>query len=527
MMRERQQGIMIQRLCEILAVERGYRDVWIAVLDPTLRVTDQAEAGTSRGHTPRAAGGEVPPCGQAALARRELVVLEDSPACPACVDARAPGERTIAVPIALESNLLGLLVAVTPAASEDDEERNLLDQIAGDAAFALHRFKLEAERSEVADALRVSEDLYRSLVETSPDSITMTDLTGRFIAANQRAAEAYGAADVQDFLATAPNAFEVIVPEDRALAAENMLRTLVTGKCLSLEYTLYRRDGTTYPAELNTSVLRDAQGNPRGFVGVSRDVTDRKRAEAAKLDMEEQLRHQQKLESLGTLASGVAHEINTPVNVVMNYAELTLREVGPCGEAETKIAGYAREIISESQRIAGIVRSLLSFARQDTEQRSPISVHELVQDVLSMMVGKVFDKDQIEVAVDVPADLPRVNGMRRQLEQVLINLLTNARDALNAADGPDRGAKRIAITARCVERDGRRWVRTTVEDRGAGIPRDVIGRIFEPFYTTKPTGTGLGLSVSHGIVTDHGGTLTAESREGEPTRVHMVLPAEE
>jgi signal transduction histidine kinase len=275
---------------------------------------------------------------------------------------------------------------------------------------------------------------------------------------------------------------------------------------------------------MNTSVFRDAKGRPKGFLGLIRDISDRRKSEAERAAMEERLRHQQKLESLGTLASGVAHEINTPVNVVMNYAELTLREV----DEGHMVAEYAREIIAESQRIADIVRALLAFARQDSDALVPSDMQVIIEGTLAV-VSKLLKKDQIDVVVEVDDDLPELTCRRPQLQQVLINLLTNARDAVNQKYPGYHEDKRITLRASLVEYEGKRWVRTIVEDTGVGIAPEDMGRIFDPFFTSKPSeaGTGLGLAVSHGIVTDHGGNLTVESQPGEFARFSMDLPIEE
>lgn len=518
---------LLHEICEGLAASRSYADVWIGVVGATHEVRHQAEGGGSSSHMELVSTSKLaPPCTLEALRCKELVVVQDHSVCPACrsmVSSSALG--TLCAPLSIGAEPYGaLLVVMDVNQVSNPREHELIRELASDIAHCLHRIQLDEQRAMTEVALRESEALYRAIVETSPDAITLTDLEGKFIAANESAATMHGAASVEDFLASAPNAFELIAAEERSRALEIAKRTLETGRCRSIEYTLSRRDGSTFEAEVNSSVFKDAQGSPRGFVGSIRDITERRRAEAERVDMEAQLRQQHKLESLGTLASGVAHEINTPVNVVMNYAELTLREV----DADHRVAEYAREIISESQRIADIVRALLAFARQDSDKQAPCSMRDVIDGTLSL-VGKVFDKDQIEVIIDVHDDMPDLTCRQQQLHQVMINLLANARDALNQRY-PDRHEdKLIKLTARVVERSGKRFVRTTVEDHGVGIEPESIEKIFDPFFTSKPTelGTGLGLSVSHGIVADHGGALTAESRFGEYTRFHMDLPVKE
>lgn len=518
---------LLQEICEVLLASRQYIDVWIGVVGPANEVIHQAEAGEISSHLELVSETKLaPPCALEAMRRKELVTIRDHTLCPACRSAALDAKLSaLCAPLSIDASPFGALLAVMDADQlANQQEHELIGELASDIAYCLDRLRLDEKRALTEVALRESEELYRAIVETSPDAITLTDLEGTFIAANESAAKLHGAASVDEFFASAPNAFELIASNERPRALENARRTLENGWCHSIEYTLRRRDGSTFDAEVNTSVFRDAQGSPRGFVGTIRDITERRRAEAERAGMEAQLRHQQKLESLGTLASGVAHEINTPVNVVMNYAELTLHEVA----TDHKVATYAREIISESQRIADIVRALLAFSRQDTDKQTRSSIRDILDGALSL-VGKVLTKDQIEVIIDVHDDVPGLTCRKQQLHQVLINLLTNARDALNQRYLRYHEDKLIKLTATVVERGGRRFVRTTVEDHGVGIEPETIDRIFDPFFTSKPTelGTGLGLSVSHGIVTDHGGTLTVESQLGEYTRFHMDLPIEE
>jgi signal transduction histidine kinase len=247
------------------------------------------------------------------------------------------------------------------------------------------------------------------------------------------------------------------------------------------------------------------------------DITDRKRLEA-------QLRQQQKLEALGTLASGVAHEINNPINGIMNYAQL----ITDTAEPKSQTAEYAGEITHETERVATIVRNLLLFARQETQSHSPARIQDIVEQTLSL-VRAVLQHDQITLTVDVPADIPLLKCRSQQIQQVVMNLLTNARDALNEKYPGYHEAKTLAVRAALFEQGGCPWLRLTVADQGRGISPEIQARIFDPFFTTKPRdkGTGLGLSISHGIVKDHHGVLHFETEPGIGTQFHLDLPVEE
>lgn len=272
--------------------------------------------------------------------------------------------------------------------------------------------------------------------------------------------------------------------------------------------------------ESHIEPLRDASGAIVGTIGVALDVTDRDHAEREHALLRAKLRHQQRLEAIGTLASGVAHEINNPVQSIMNYAQLIRRRVG-----EGEVEGYAGEILHEAQRVAAIVRNLRSFARQEGEPYTEVGLADIVSNTLAL-TGVMLHKEGIELHVEVPTDADAVLCHPQQIQQVLMNLLANARDALNerypaTQDEPSRKVIRICSST---EGDGR--VRLTVEDNGVGIAADLLGTIFDPWCTTKPEreGAGLGLPISLAIAREHGGTLTAESEPGAYTRMHLDLP---
>ena len=281
---------------------------------------------------------------------------------------------------------------------------------------------------------------------------------------------------------------------------------------------LTRADGRTYA--VSDSLIERAGDDVVVEVGI--DVTERERLARERNELASQLRQSHRLESIGTLASGMAHEINNPLMAMMNYAELIAERVedGP-------VADYAHSIQSAGKRVADTIRNLLTFTRVEQEPYDTVHLMEPVSGAVSLM-GEAFRRDRIEVQVDVPQELPALRCRGRQIEQVLVNLLSNARDALNARFPVSHEEKRVLVKAFPLWQTGDGWQRLTVEDRGVGITTDDLDRVWDPFYTTKPRGegTGLGLSISHGIITDHGGRMTIESEPGAYTRIHIDLPPE-
>jgi len=252
-------------------------------------------------------------------------------------------------------------------------------------------------------------------------------------------------------------------------------------------------------------------------------AVERKRVEEEKRVLELHVQHQQKLESIGILAGGVAHEINNPLTGIINYAQLIVDQLEP----GSPLAEYAAEIMHESERVSGIVRNLLTFARKETQRPAPTRISEIVEPTLSL-VRAILRKDGIKLSVDVPDSLPLIGCRGQQIQQVLMNLITNARDALNEKYPQPCPDKAVSVAACLIEREGRTWIRTTVEDHGTGILPEVQDKMFTPFFTTKPKeiGTGLGMWISHGIIQKHGGELSVDTEPGKWTRVHIDLPVE-
>ncbi|MBI5688941.1 MAG: PAS domain-containing protein [Verrucomicrobia bacterium] len=312
-----------------------------------------------------------------------------------------------------------------------------------------------------------------------------------------------------------------VVPDDREAVRQRVQEGLATRSGWSFECRIRRADG-----ELRWVLIAggfEPEGSDARVSGIIQDITERKQLEQQRLVMEAQLRQQQKLESIGTLASGVAHEINNPITGIMNYAQL-IQDRLPAASPLTEFTG---EILRETHRVATIVRNLLTFARNERQSHSPARLIDIVEAVLSL-VRTVIRRDHIVLQMNVPEDLPSFKCRSQQIQQVIMNLVTNARDALNERFPESDPDKVLNLEARLFEKAGRRWIRLTVEDHGTGIAPEIRERMFDPFFTTKgrEAGTGLGLSISHGIVKEHHGVWTVDTEPGRFTRMHIDLPVD-
>ena len=357
---------------------------------------------------------------------------------------------------------------------------------------------------------------YRNLFAASGDAIFVINLKGECQEANPAAASLVG------YSAKELHRMHIsdLWPQNGTPLSEGQLHFWEEGG--TKEMHIRHKDGHEIPVDVMFSLAGAGTGQ-KVILGIARDITLRKRAEDEREELRAQVIQSQKLESIGTLAGGVAHEINNPINGILNYAQLIRDEV----DVGTKHHEFASEIIFETERVANIVRNLLTFARQDKQAHSPARIADIVKGATTL-IQTIIRGDMIELEVDVPGDLPQLKCRTQQIQQVIMNLLTNARDALNKRYKEYDENKIVRISSRTFETEGRMWIRTTVEDHGSGITEEVRKRIFDPFYTTKERaeGTGLGLSISNGIVKDHHGKLTVESIVNEYTRFHLDLPVD-
>jgi len=272
--------------------------------------------------------------------------------------------------------------------------------------------------------------------------------------------------------------------------------------------------------------IRQPDGTVTQIVHVLRDITDRKTAEATKAVLEVQLRQQQKMAAVGALAGGAGHEINNPINGIMNYAQLIKDRLEP----DSDLTEFAAQIIVETERIASITGGLLTFAAEDGTTRAPAHINAIVESTLAP-IRAALTRDHVARDVDISDGLPAISCNCGQIEHVLASLISNAQDSLNGKYAGSDDNKKLMIAARIMDKDDHRWIRTTVGDSGTGIPEGLLERVFEPFVTTKDRsigagsiGKGMGLFISYAFVQEHEGALTIESEEGQWTRVHMDLP---
>lgn len=314
---------------------------------------------------------------------------------------------------------------------------------------------------------------------------------------------------------------DIIVEDFREIVWTDWNTSIENGKPYTGEYKIRKKSGEEIWVWERGRAILNYNGKIVALEGFISNINERKLLEEKNAIMEMRLRNQQKLEAIGTLAGGVAHEINNPINGIMNYGQLLIE----INESDKEAVTYAKEIVRESERIAGIVKNLLQFSSQRDDEFYNAEICEIVRNSLSL-INTILKQDKIELKLKIPNELPQIMCREFQIQQVIMNLITNSRDALNEKYKEDSMNKVMKLSCQKISIDGYDWIRIKVEDNGNGIPIGIQDKIFEPFFTTKgrSIGTGLGLAISYRIIEEHKGSLTFESVEGEYTKFYIDLP---
>jgi two-component system NtrC family sensor kinase len=371
-----------------------------------------------------------------------------------------------------------------------------------------------AERKTAVEMLQKSEGKFRNLSQEFhallngiPDNLLLLSPELKIMWAN-KAAAAVIKKEVSELSGQYcySSCFNLISPCDNCPT----LRSFISGKEEAAEISASQDkiwDIRAFP-------IKDETGKVKSVIELARDITEKINLEAGST----RTRH---LASIGELAAGVAHEINNPINNIINYGQILIDEF----EKENRDDEIARRIIKDGDRISTIVKSLLSFARIRKEEKCLMFLHEIFSDTLSLTSAQIR-KDGIHLTVDIPSKPVKIPVHPQQIQQVFLNIISNSRFALNQKYPGTHENKILEIKCEEIRIEGQPYVRIVFLDNGAGIPANIIDKVINPFFSTKPNrvGTGLGLSISHGIISEHGGKLLINSVEGEFTIITINLP---
>jgi two-component system, cell cycle sensor histidine kinase and response regulator CckA len=373
-------------------------------------------------------------------------------------------------------------------------------------------------------ALRTSEDRFRTLTMASPLGIFLTNAAGECTFVTPRLLDMW---DSPAAAALGTGFLSIPHPDDRVRVADAWRTAVRDGSDLSMEYRILRANGELRWVHERTAADRDATGAVTGFVGTLEDITAQQLANIDRRRLEAQMQHAQKLESLGVLAGGIAHDFNNLLVGILGNASVAREEI----TAGTPTDELLADIETAAKRAAELTTQLLAYAGKGRFNIVPLDLSAAVRETSSLLQSAVSKRATL--TMDLATDLPTIAADATQVRQVLMNLLTNASDALE--DKPGDITLRTGVMrgdqeylSHCLAADGVEagdFVYVEVSDSGVGMDDDTISRIFDPFFTTKFTGRGLGLAATLGIVRGHRGALNVHSSPGAGTVFRVLFPA--
>jgi two-component system cell cycle sensor histidine kinase/response regulator CckA len=375
-------------------------------------------------------------------------------------------------------------------------------------------YRMDIERKQTEEALLATEERYRDLFENANDIIYLHDLQGNFTSINRMTTQLTGYTSDE---ASHLNITQIIAPEYVEFVKKNLTEKLSE----KAEATIYKleilcKDGHILPVEVSSRLVYK-EGKPVAIQGIARDISERH-------ELEDQLRQAQKMESIGRLAGSVAHDFNNLLTAIIGYSQLAMRHLEPDAPVQKEI----REVEKAGKRAAELTNQLLTFSRKQALQPKTLDINQVVINVENLL-GRLIGED-IELATKLSSNLNKVKADPGQLEQIIMNLAVNARDAM-----PQVG--KLTIETANVELNEAYaqthlavqpgyYVMLAVSDTGTGMDKETQSRIFEPFFTTKDLGkgTGLGLSTVYGIVKQSGGTIWVYSEPDKGTTFKIYFP---
>jgi len=357
--------------------------------------------------------------------------------------------------------------------------------------------------------------LLSAIVESSNDAIIGIDTERRIVSWNRGAQSVFGYAPEEAIGRSA----EILVPPQRQQEATSAFEATMVGHTVApFETVRLRKDGSPVDVSVSDSPIRDSRGKIIGISSTQRDITEQKLAELETQRLNQELSHVARVTMMGELTSSLAHELNQPLTAILSNAQAAQRLLGDGEPDLEEVREILADIVADDDRAGEIIQRLRTLLRKGELEFRDLGVNEVVLDVARLVRSDAIIKS-VSVTLDLASDLPRVRADRVQLQQVILNLMLNAVDALMSRPATDR---KLLIRTEAGT-DG--TVNVAVRDSGPGIPPDKLERVFEPFFTTKSNGMGMGLAIARSILHSHGGRLWAENAPGGGGAFILALPA--
>jgi PAS domain S-box-containing protein len=416
-----------------------------------------------------------------------------------------------------------LTILADNSARFDNEEISLLKELCEDIAYGVHTLREREKHLQAQKALAESEQRYRQLFEKAGEAVFVlrpqNDDSACVVQANQAAAEMHGYS-VDELIGMSITKLNT---PDAATGFAGRQRRMLAGEWIHEEVSHVKQDGTPFQTEISAGPIDI--GGQRYVLAFYRDISDRKRIEAEKASLEIQIRQANKMEAIGTLASGIAHDFNNILSATSGYTELSI-PLAPPGSILSK---NLHKIQQANKRAAELVRHILSLSREKEAAAQVLQPKLIIKEAVKLLRASLPSTIDIQQKIESEA---YILGDPAQIHQIIMNLCVNAGHAMEASGG----VMSVSLTDEELDSDFTRqyvhlspgrYVVLQVADTGYGIPTDIIDKVFDPYFTTKPLdkGTGLGLAVVSGIVNNYRGEITVESQVGKGTRFTLFLPA--
>lgn len=507
---------LIQKTCEMLVETRGYNSIWIALgncSDPTDAYAHGGFEGMFQPMTDNLCKGNWPPCIAMALRAEDQVTIMDSNNTCRCPLSERSGHVKGGISLLQYADrLLGCMVVSFPDTIEiDTEEKALLNEISGDIAFALYSLDVKKQQLE-------SEKRYRALFENSHVAMLLIDSeTGHIIDANLSAVAFYGWSKKE--------LTQKKISKINTLSPEEIKQEMLAARREERNYFNFkhrRSNGSITDVEVYSGPLEI--GGRKLLYSLIYDISNRIKAEEDKKRLQKQLIQAHKMEAIGQLAGGIAHDFNNVLSSIIGFAQLALGEV----EKNTEIEDDLQEVLTAGNRAKELVQQILAFARKTEEETRPLQPSIIIKEVLKFIRSSI--PSSIEIRQDINSEA-FIMGNPTPIHQILMNLCTNAAQAMEDQGGLlELSIKDVSFkTAPQKENVNLKpgdYIQIKVSDTGTGIPDEIIDSIFEPYFTTKGLGegTGMGLSVVHGIVETYGGKITVDSALGQGSTFTIYFP---